>query len=430
MPFPRRRLAAVVFALATLPASSGAAPPSPQRVVRPVAEGVTLIRETIPPGAADGPLAVSVLRVDRRAPGVRVGVALAQDRVWGTDATKGREIVSALARRRGALGAVNAGYFPFAGNPIGLHIENGELVTEPNARVALVLDARGSARFARFIGAGSAAANGATTSIHGLNRPPGRGNELLLYTPRFFSATLPQPGRFEIVLRDVPAPLTPGKEYEGIVAHMRTGGGAPLAPDSVVLSGGGRAADWLRANAVLGAPLRFRFDIRPAPGDALPDNFVLHEAVAGGPRLLREGRVAINWAEEGFPASFARGRHPRTAVGLTRDGDTLLLVTVDGRQPALSRGATLAELAAILLKLGAWEAINLDGGGSTTLVVRDAIVNAPSEGRERPVANAILVFAGPSAATSRPPVKGPPTINITINGINGASVVPIPPAAP
>jgi hypothetical protein len=86
----------------------------------------------------------------------------------------------------------------------------------------------------------------------------------------------------------------------------------------------------------------------------------------------------------------------------------LLLVTVDGRQKTLSRGATLAELAALLLRLGARDAVNLDGGGSTALAVRDALVNAPSEGKERPVANALLVFAPhrrtPGAIS--PPVPG------------------------
>jgi hypothetical protein len=78
------------------------------------------------------------------------------------------------------------------------------------------------------------------------------------------------------------------------------------------------------------------------------------EAVTGGPRLIAEGRVALGSAavaEERVGAAFVNNRHPRTAVGVTNDG-TLLLVTVDGRQPGFSRGATLPELAALLLKIG------------------------------------------------------------------------------
>lgn len=89
------------------------------------------------------------------------------------------------------------------------------------------------------------------------------------------------------------------------------------------------------------------------------------------------------------------GRHPRTAAGLSRDGRELLLVVVDGRQPGWSVGVTLQELGALLLTLGAWDAVNLDGGGSSSFlfVPRDApaVRNRPSDGRWRPVANAIGV---------------------------------------
>ena len=90
-------------------------------------------------------------------------------------------------------------------------------------------------------------------------------------------------------------------------------------------------------------------------------------------------------------------RHPRTAAGVTRDGRTLLLVVVDGRQPGWSAGATLVELADLMRGLGAWTALNLDGGGSSALWWRapgeaeGRIRNRPSDGHVRPVANALGV---------------------------------------
>ena len=91
---------------------------------------------------------------------------------------------------------------------------------------------------------------------------------------------------------------------------------------------------------------------------------------------------------------------PRTAVGIDRDTDEVLILAVDGRQ-SFSRGYTMVELANQMIDLGADEALNLDGGGSTTMVVRgsagrDRVVNSPSDGFERHVANSLAVrYAGP-----------------------------------
>ena len=94
--------------------------------------------------------------------------------------------------------------------------------------------------------------------------------------------------------------------------------------------------------------------------------------------LVQDGETAIG--EEGFPpGSFVAARHPRTAVGRTAEGD-VWLVAVDGRSP-VSVGASLPELAAIMRRLGCVEAMNLDGGGSTTLAAMGLTVNRPSDGR-------------------------------------------------
>ena len=87
-------------------------------------------------------------------------------------------------------------------------------------------------------------------------------------------------------------------------------------------------------------------------------------------------------------------QHPRTAVGFNQDSTKLLLVTVDGRQPGHSIGMSLSELANFMLRLGCFQAINLDGGGSTTMLVGTRVVNRPSDASgERAVANALLVIS-------------------------------------
>jgi hypothetical protein len=121
----------------------------------------------------------------------------------------------------------------------------------------------------------------------------------------------------------------------------------------------------------------------------------VEDAVAGmGPRDGQPGTLLVESGENrGATAQVAPGqRHPRTAAGVTRDGRTLLLLVVDGRQPGWSSGATLPELASLMVEAGAWNAVNLDGGGSSAMWRREAggagrVLNRPSDRRVRPVAN-------------------------------------------
>jgi exopolysaccharide biosynthesis protein len=119
--------------------------------------------------------------------------------------------------------------------------------------------------------------------------------------------------------------------------------------------------------------------------------------IGGWPRILRDGRsVAADAATvEGTISRNAETRHPRTAVGFSRDSTTLLLLVVDGRT-SVSMGMTLVELADVMRHLGAWQALNFDGGGSTTMVIDGAVVNVPSDATgEREVGNALLVVRTP-----------------------------------
>ena len=114
---------------------------------------------------------------------------------------------------------------------------------------------------------------------------------------------------------------------------------------------------------------------------------------SAGPLLLRDGARVLQPDLEAISRVFTEARHPRTAVAARADG-SLLFVTVDGRDPGWSVGMSLAELSDLLLELGAVDAVNLDGGGSTTMVVRGETVNRPSDPTgERANGDAILLFA-------------------------------------
>jgi hypothetical protein len=151
------------------------------------------------------------------------------------------------------------------------------------------------------------------------------------------------------------------------------------------------------------------------------------QAVGGGPHLLKDGKVFVDWKEGGFKEAFALKPHPRSAIGRNSWGD-IFLVTVDGRGPH-SLGVTLSELAGICIQLGMTDAINLDGGGSTSLNLFGSPVNRPSDGAERPIANAILLFGAPGRASVERVIRGPaeltsPTTFVLVN-VDGSSVPPI-----
>ena len=125
--------------------------------------------------------------------------------------------------------------------------------------------------------------------------------------------------------------------------------------------------------------------------------------IGGWPRILRDG-VSVAAAAptvEGTMSRNAEMRHPRTAGGFSRDSATLYVLTVDGRSQA-SVGVTLVELARIMRRLGAWQAMNFDGGGSTTMVVEGKLMNVVSDTTgERAVGNALLIVR--KAAVTRAP---------------------------
>ena len=116
--------------------------------------------------------------------------------------------------------------------------------------------------------------------------------------------------------------------------------------------------------------------------------------MTAGPMLIRRGKMIAQRDDR----SFVTVRHNRTALGIKKDGTTILLVA-DGRFKDTAEGFTLPELERIMLWLGCTEAINLDGGGSSTMYIKDeGVINFPSDNKqhdhegERPVSNAILVL--------------------------------------
>lgn len=131
-----------------------------------------------------------------------------------------------------------------------------------------------------------------------------------------------------------------------------------------------------------------RVELIPPPEEFRHQEWMT-DVVSGHPMILKNGETVH--ADDGL----LRVRHPRTAVGLDRDNRRLFLLVVDGRQ-SHSIGTTGAEMAAVMRELGAWNALNLDGGGSSAMYLQGkGVVNKPSDGREREDANHLGVLARP-----------------------------------
>lgn len=326
-----------------------------------------------------GPSREAAVIVDP-ASGVRLAAAVGDGRRMR------RQRVSEIARRAGALVAVNGGYFAGVADPLGCLMVDGELISEPDVtRSCAGITRDGAVLFDRVHVDLAVVAGEGQGVVDGVNRAR-RADELVLYRPVFDASTRTNNAGAEAVIQN-----------GAVVSVGDLRGNTPIPRDGFVLSGHGRGREWILRALAPGMPVYIRTVLVPRSGNPRWRDVV--HAVGGGPRLLSTG----NWlAPETFGPEITERRHPRTAIGVLRDG-RIVLVVVDGRQPTHSLGMTLSELAMALRRLGAVEAMNLDGGGSSTLVVNGRVVNRPSdEGGERPVADALLVLPPASA-----PAQGP-----------------------
>jgi len=329
----------------------------------------------------DGPWSIHVVKVSRANGKFRFVSSLAQDTIYGL-ATVREQVGAPLPAGLGRpVAAVNGDFFvirpgPYRGDPLGLHIVRGELVSAPRG-TAFWIDRQGSPHI------GEAAARFRATGPKDLDIPFGLNQQrdedtAVLYTPAVGASTRTGTG-LELILEKAGdgewLPLRAGGSYRAKIAALAEQGNAELAADTMVLSIGPALARKLTTPEVGDV-----ISLEPATS---PDLAGATVAVGGGPILLEAGK-APEWPGP-------QPRHPRTALGWNEE--QYFLVVVDGRQRGLSAGMTYPELASLMKRLGCEYAMNLDGGGSSTLWLDGHIMNSPSDGRERAVANSLIVVA-------------------------------------
>jgi hypothetical protein len=368
-----RRILVPLAVLAALLAADSPATGS-QTMVWP---GVTLSRTV--QFTASGPVVVHALT------GPRPGGATTLDLLLSNGSALGRETVSSMQRRvaHGAVAGINGDFSRFDNGKLsGLFMRDGELVVAPNPnRSSAGVLSDGTLEVRRASMRGTWRANGGP--LHALNRvneAPQR-TQAALFTPAYGLATPPVAGGKAVVL--FPFPLTsPNVDLPAAVVEARSADTPVAIPaGGAVLVAGEGSAVTLAVEALPGSTVTTRVDL-------LPEWPNLVTATGGGPLLVAGGKPVISTDEWFTPVQIVP-RAPRSAVGQRADG-RIVLVAVDGRQAGYSVGLTNADLARLMVRLGAVTAMALDSGGSTTMAVDGVVVNRPSDGRERPVGSALV----------------------------------------
>jgi Phosphodiester glycosidase len=331
-------------------------------------------------GTEKEPIRMNLLRLDLTK--VRLDV------VHALDAAIGLEKTSSIAARHGAIAAINAGFFKmdglYRGDGAGLlKIDNVIYSESFGGRVALMIENKLDKTNVSIERANVNYSIKVKNKVFEISFNRQRGeNDLVLFRPEFHRTTLTDNKGVEfIVKRNIVTQILDKK------------GSNPIPSNGYIISASGTKRDELLSLVKVGTRIDLAL-FHSSPDSEIPSPvFFRSEDVVGGvPLLIKDGLIEIKWEQEKSSKSFVETKHPRTSVAKLKDGKFLML-TVDGRQPQHSIGMNLKELAELLLDLGAVEAMNLDGGGSTAMFLNSKVVNKPSDKEgERSVSDAILVF--------------------------------------
>lgn len=341
-----------------------------------IAPGVTYYTLDAPAHlGADAPISARLLEIRPR--DVRLDLEL------GRNGKQGRDTVPSMAARRGAIAAVNAGFFGTNGDPAGIFKIDGLLVSDtarPRGAVAFASPDGAPLLFDRVTARARVRA-GRTSVPAGVDTARGP-RSVVVYTPRYGAVTRTSGEGTEWTLSGQPLRVT----------AITKSAPSPIPAGGFVISASGAIPPAL-ARLEIRDRVDITFTYAPALGTPPAAWRRADDIVGGAGLLLWRGREVRDWKEEQLGAAgFVDARHPRTLIGRDREGDVWLVV-VDGRQPGHSVGMSLPELTAMARTLGLVDALNLDGGGSTTMVVNGAVVNRPSDPTgPRPVSDAIVVL--------------------------------------
>lgn len=329
------------------------------------------------------PWSINVLEVDLKNPLIKIESVKAANQI------SGNERMSELAKQNTyknhkVIAAVNGDFYHKGGIPTNLQIRNGQIITMPIARTVIAFNSSNKPMMNAVVFSGKILVGKNGYKIDGVNIP--RSNNLVLYNKYWGESTSTNSSGREVLVQKINQWIV-NDTVKCVAKKIQIGIGNMIIPDTTfaVLSGEGTSNEFTKHLRV-GDTIKIVNSITPA----IPK---IREAVGGFIQIVNSGKdfVDQSYLKENKPG-HALLRHPRTAVGFSQDSTKLFLISVDGRQ-SHSVGMTLHELADVMLKLGIHYGLNLDGGGSTTMFVKDSVVNSPSDGKERAVSNGLLIIS-------------------------------------
>lgn len=344
----------------------------------------------------DGPLNYNIIRVNVTDPRVTLETEAGHDQLF-----RGEKVLAAVKRETidddgYVVAGINADFWAGGGRyiPVGFLVADGMIYRMPHAKRSAFVFTEDEKSYIGPVTLEVAIGKGdKSLSIRTIN-PSEEVNVVSLFTPPYGKTVPAQKGtRYLLSMKGME--FLPNKPVQVRAVEVSSDKETPVSPGTLVLHV--PESQESEARALLADGEEFTVIAR------LPEvEGVVRSACGGGPKLVEAGKPSVQNKQEGIGESFTTARHPRTAIGFTKDQKNVFLVTVDGRQPDVSVGVNLQELAEFMATLGCWSAMNLDGGGSTTMVVDNEVVNSPSDASgPRTVVNSILVVSDlPSTATA------------------------------
>ena len=338
-----------------------------------------------------GPWNINVLEANLTNPSVRLKVVKAAS--GDREALYAMERTSSMARRYAEKtkvgGAVNADFYNMEnGAPVNMHISDGVPLRRPTlnpGRSVFMMFEDGTPDIRVPEMQIRLNLRSVNLNITGLNEARME-NGLVLYNTYYGNSTGSNRYGTEVMLRLIGEDRSAGRLTLVADSIFRDSGNTAIREGYYVLSAHGSAYNGINRSVSAGDTVRVSYHYNSERPVA--------QAAGGLPKIVCDGADCVDASaeKEAVRTAFITTRHPRSAVGISEHGDRVFLVTVDGRQQA-STGMSLYELASLMVDLGAWHALNLDGGGSTTLVTGTKVANLPSDPTgERPVSNAIIIL--------------------------------------